>query len=69
MVSITVLLTFLLFQDRVNGYYCECLDGFNGTNCEIEVNECASNPCVHGMCQVPLFLHNNIWDIGSFQCA
>ena len=39
-------------QDRVAGYFCECQAGYNGTNCETEVDECASHPCVNGECQV-----------------
>ena len=26
-------------------YNCSCFDGFEGVNCEIDVDECASNPC------------------------
>ena len=43
-------------QDRVNGYYCECLDGYTGTNCEVEINECAVNPCIQGTCQVDVLI-------------
>ena len=39
-------------QDLVDDYFCECLPGYVGTNCETEVDECVSNPCVNGVCQV-----------------
>ena len=45
-----------IIKDRVNGYFCECLAGYNGTNCQTEIDECASNPCVHGSCQVKYFV-------------
>jgi Notch-like protein len=32
----------------VNGYTCECLEGFSGDDCETEVNECDPNPCENG---------------------
>jgi len=33
-----------------NGYTCACPAGYTGTNCEIEIDECQSNPCAHGQC-------------------
>ena len=30
------------------GYVCECLDGFEGSHCEVVVNECLSGPCLNG---------------------
>lgn len=30
------------------GYACECEPGYGGTLCDIDINECQSNPCLHG---------------------
>ena len=32
------------------GYTCTCNDGFTGDHCDVNINECASWPCVHGTC-------------------
>lgn len=39
----------LIFQgaciDQVGTYSCVCQDGFSGDRCQLDVNECLSNPC------------------------
>uniref|UniRef100_A0A8C7WP38 Protein eyes shut homolog n=1 Tax=Oryzias sinensis TaxID=183150 RepID=A0A8C7WP38_9TELE len=32
------------------GFRCLCRRGFSGPRCEINVDECSSNPCFHGFC-------------------
>nr|XP_061794505.1 protein eyes shut homolog [Nerophis lumbriciformis] len=32
------------------GFRCRCRRGFRGPHCEINVDECRSNPCVNGFC-------------------
>ncbi|XP_071956600.1 uncharacterized protein [Antedon mediterranea] len=34
--------------DGVGTYTCSCVAGYSGTNCETNINECASSPCQHG---------------------
>ena len=29
---------------------CTCAAGYEGANCQTNIDECASNPCVHGVC-------------------
>ena len=36
---------------EVDGVYrCLCPEGYTGTNCETDIDECDSNPCVNGTC-------------------
>ena len=39
-------------QDQLGGYYCDCVAGYYGENCETEHDECAAQPCFHGNCVV-----------------
>ncbi|XP_071550303.1 protein crumbs isoform X2 [Panulirus ornatus] len=36
--------------EAAGGFICECIPGFTGDLCEININECESNPCVNGIC-------------------
>ena len=43
----------LLIQDGVNSFRCLCIDGYEGDNCEININDCDPDPCENGgTCQV-----------------
>ena len=35
-------------EDQVAGYTCLCADGYEGDNCDGNVNDCAENPCSNG---------------------
>lgn len=36
-------------------FVCECLSGFTGVNCQIDINECEVNPCLNnGVCEQTL---------------
>lgn len=32
----------------MNGLPCTCAAGYSGINCDVNINECASNPCQNG---------------------
>ncbi|XP_036018354.1 protein crumbs homolog 1 isoform X6 [Mus musculus] len=32
-------------QDGINGYSCFCVPGYQGRHCDLEVDECVSDPC------------------------
>ena len=31
--------------ELVNGYNCTCVPGYNGTDCETNIDDCSPNPC------------------------
>lgn len=37
--------------DGINGFTCVCPEGYHDTTCFSQVNECLSNPCIHGHCE------------------
>lgn len=36
--------------ETAGGFVCECVPGFTGDYCEINIDECASDPCINGNC-------------------
>lgn len=38
-------------EDGINSFTCRCPEGYHDPTCLSEVNECSSNPCIHGSCQ------------------
>ncbi|KAK2581667.1 hypothetical protein KPH14_002164 [Odynerus spinipes] len=44
---------------NASGYECLCVQGVMGKNCEVNINECESNPCQAGSC---------VDRIGGFTC-
>lgn len=41
---------FLHCESRQSLYYCSCQPGFSGDNCDVNIDDCSSNPCVNGKC-------------------
>ncbi|XP_058556115.1 protein crumbs homolog 1 isoform X1 [Neofelis nebulosa] len=37
-------------EDIYSSYHCLCPLGWSGTRCELNIDECFSNPCIHGNC-------------------
>ena len=55
-------------QNKKPGYSCECVVGWEGNNCEINPDDCASSPCQNGAtCTViKKFLHATLALLFSF---
>ncbi|KAL4673880.1 hypothetical protein H8959_017814, partial [Pygathrix nigripes] len=37
-------------EDIYSSYHCSCPLGWSGKHCELNIDECFSNPCIHGNC-------------------
>ena len=37
-------------NDQENAYNCSCFGGFTDPDCTTDIDECVSDPCVHGDC-------------------
>lgn len=46
-------------EDHFNSLSCVCQRGWGGQRCETDLDDCASQPCVHGRCRDAL---------GGFEC-
>lgn len=38
-------------HDKQTHFICECILGFMGDQCQINIDDCAAAPCIHGGCQ------------------
>ena len=38
----------------MNGYICSCMAGYTGLRCDVDIDDCASAPCIHGNCSVSI---------------
>ena len=38
--------------DQINGYKCQCQPGYTGIDCDVDIDECQSSPCINGKVQV-----------------
>ena len=42
---------FLHCESRQGQYHCKCQVGFSGPLCDINIDDCSSNPCINGKCK------------------
>lgn len=48
-------------KDGINQYHCNCSRGYEGHDCDIEIDECQSVPCLNNATCVD--------EVGNFSCA
>ena len=51
-------------EARRQDYQCSCAPGFTGFHCNINIDDCASKPCVHGTCVDEINKHRCVCDSG-----
>ncbi|KAM4739821.1 protein crumbs homolog 1 isoform 2-T2 [Anableps anableps] len=51
-------------QDLFNTYNCSCAEAWAGRRCDVLIDTCASNPCVHGNCSVNGLAYECTCDFG-----
>ena len=50
--------TSLCMQDLLNDYVCVCVAGWEGKDCNMEIDDCNPDPCVNGAtCEVCTLLN------------
>ena len=40
----------LYCRDLIDGYECDCIVGYEGKQCQTNIDECNSAPCINGKC-------------------
>ena len=56
-------------NDGEGGYHCQCVPGWEGTDCDMEVDECAPGPCLNGgSCNVSALPASNSHSAGQVHC-
>uniref|UniRef100_G1N252 Uncharacterized protein n=1 Tax=Meleagris gallopavo TaxID=9103 RepID=G1N252_MELGA len=51
-------------EDLYTSYRCMCPPGWAGTHCETNIDECSSNPCIHGNCTDGISSYECVCDPG-----
>lgn len=53
-------------EDGIAGFTCRCPEGYHDPTCLSEVNECNSNPCIHGVCRDGLNGYGRLaWEVSA----